>query len=176
VTPDAAVETFWYDWLTKYHVVPATSLSWNSSAMISNFAHGTIGMMPITDDNVEVTLKGSPVDGQFKFAPLPEGPVPGSPKGSPTRTAATIAVGDNWSMMSYTKHRDMALRFLNLVTDTQSQLMQQKLTGNLPINVAAGAAGAFVTIVIVLALSTAFAVAARRTPISFALTGRAARH
>ena len=132
-----AAEDFWYEWLTQYHVVPPASLTWTSAVEISNFAKGKIGMMVITTANVEATLKDSSVANDYKFAPLPEGPVPGAPSGSHNTVAATIAVGDNWSAMSFSKHRDLSLRFLNMVTDTKSDIMQQKLTGSLPTNVEA---------------------------------------
>lgn len=135
-TPDlAAAERFWFNWLVQYHIVPQASLTWNTATQISNFAKGNLGMMVITDANVEATLKDSPVANDYKFAPMPQGPVPGAPKGSKVKPVGTIAVGDNWSALSSSKHRDLALRFLNMVTDNQSQLLQQKLTGNLPVNV-----------------------------------------
>ena len=48
--------------------------------------------------------------------------------------AASIVSGDNLAIASYTKNKDLALQFVDLMTSTDWQLKQYEAFGNLPTN------------------------------------------
>jgi multiple sugar transport system substrate-binding protein len=91
-------------------------------------------MLPMVTPNAVPALEGSAVKGQYAFAPLPLVP-PGAtsrpPGGLP---AGTIVSGDNIAIASYTRQKDLALSYLELITSVDEQLDYSQTLGVLPAN------------------------------------------
>jgi multiple sugar transport system substrate-binding protein len=126
--------TSYFDLLTKYHVTDPASVGWKSGDAIAAFAAGKAAMLPMQTASSIPTLDKSAQKGKYAFAIMPtvapgmtELPAGGQP-------AASIVSGDNLAIASYTKNKDLALQFADLMTSTDWQLKQYDAFGNLPTN------------------------------------------
>ena len=134
----AKAVTQYFDLLTKQKVVNPKSVGWKSADAIAAFATGKAAMLPLGTGTSLPTLDKSVVKGKYAFFPLP-GVAPGMtsrPAGAPA--AQTIVSGDNVAIASYTKNKDLALAYVNLITSKDMQIEQFKYFGNLPSTIEAG--------------------------------------
>lgn len=131
-----AVE-FWFDWVTKYKIADPSSMSWKAGDATQAFANGKVGMLISITPTVTPTLEKSAVAGKYAFAPMPTIPygmqqLP--PNGEPVET---IVSGDMLAIAKYSTVKDLALKFINLITDYQHQIQWTSTFGDLPVNVQA---------------------------------------
>ncbi len=130
---------FWFDWVATHHIVDPNSMSWKASNASQAFANGKVGMQIMVTATVIPTLEKSSVKGKYAFAPLPT--IPYGMQQLPANGVAveTIVSGDNMTIASYSTVKDLALKFINLVTDKPHQLTYTQTFGDLPTNADAAA-------------------------------------
>jgi multiple sugar transport system substrate-binding protein len=125
---------FWFDWVVTYHIVDPNSMSWKSANATQAFGNGKVGMQIMVTATIVPTLEKTSVKGKYAFAPLPTIPY-GMQQLPPNGVAVeTIVSGDNMTIASYSNVKDLALKFINLVTDKQHQLRYTGIFGDLPTN------------------------------------------
>jgi multiple sugar transport system substrate-binding protein len=125
---------FWFDWVVNFHIVDPNSMSWKSANITQAFGNGKVGMQILVSPTSVPTLDKTSVKGKYAFAPMPTIPygmqqLP--PNGVPVET---IVSGDNMTIASYSNVKDLALQFINLVTDKAHQLHYTSIFGDLPTN------------------------------------------
>jgi multiple sugar transport system substrate-binding protein len=128
---------FWFDWPTTYKIADPSSMSWKAGDITRVFDSGKVGMYIMVTTTIIPTLKGSAVAGKYAFAPMPTIPYGMSQRPPNGQPAATIVSGDMLAVADYSNVKDLAFKFINLVTDSQHQLQWTKTFGDLPVNVAA---------------------------------------
>ena len=137
-TPQAVQSVkFWFDWATTYKIVDPNSMAWKTGDALKAFANGKVGMLIMTTSTITPTLQKSSIADKYAFAPMPTVPYgmqQRPPNGVP---AATIVSGDMLAVADYSNVKDLAFKFINLVTDEQHQIQYTKTFGDLPANTAA---------------------------------------
>lgn len=137
-TPEAqSALQFWFDWETKYKIVDPNAMSWKSGDATRAFGSGKVGMQIMISTSIIPTLNKSSVAGNYAFAPMPTIPYGMQQRPANGVAATSIVSGQMLAIASYTNVKDLALKFINLVTDTQHQLDWNKTFGDLPTNAAA---------------------------------------
>lgn len=132
-TVKKAYETY-FGWLTKDKVVDPASVGWSSSNALAAFASGKAGYLMMTTSSSVPTLEKSVVAGKYAYAPMPTtAPGQSSPQGD-AANAASILSGDNVVVADYSKQKDLAFAYVNLITSKDEQLNYQKIFGDLPAN------------------------------------------
>lgn len=126
---------FWFDWATKYNIVDPNSMAWKAGDALSAFANGKVGMLIMVTPTVVPTLQKSVVNGKYAFAPMPTIPYGMQQRPANGVPAATIVSGDMLAVASYSSVKDLAFRFINMVTQEQAQLLWTKTFGDLPVNI-----------------------------------------
>src|SRR6266700_3992690 len=122
-TPQAVQSVkFWFDWATTYKIVDPNSMAWKTGDALKAFANGKVGMLIMTTATIT------------PMHTVPYGMQQRPPNGVP---AATIVSGDMLAVADYSNVKDLAFKFINLVTDYQHQLQWTKTFGDLPVNVEA---------------------------------------
>jgi multiple sugar transport system substrate-binding protein len=128
-----AYETY-FGWLTKDKVVNPASVGWSNSQALAEFAAGKAGFFLMTSPTSVPTLDKSPIAGKWDYALMPvAAPGDSSPKSGAT-PAASILSGDNLVVANYSKNKDLAFAYINLITSKDEQLNYQKIFGDLPAN------------------------------------------
>jgi len=72
--------------------------------------------------------------GKYGFAPLPSVPMGMSARPAGAPAAQSIVSGDNVAIASYSKNKDLALAYVNIITGNEMQAEQFADFGNLPTN------------------------------------------
>jgi multiple sugar transport system substrate-binding protein len=130
----AAAVGAYFDLLTRDQVVDPKSVGWRSAQALAAFVNGKAAMLPMVTPNAVPALDGSAVKGQYAFAPMPLVP-PGAASRPPGGLAAgTIVSGDNIAIASYSRQKDLALSYLELITSVDEQLDYSQTLGVLPAN------------------------------------------
>lgn len=128
---------FWFDWATKYKITDPNAMSWKSGDATSAFGNGKVGMQLMVSTSIIPTLNKSSVAGHYAFAPMPTIPYGMTQRPANGVAATSIVSGQMLAVASYTNVKDLALKFINMLTDTQHQLDWYKTFGDLPANAAA---------------------------------------
>jgi len=128
---------FWFDWATTYKIVDPNSMAWKAGDAVKAFANGNVGMLIMTTSTLKPTLQKSSVAGKYAFAPMPTVPYGMQQRPANGVPAATIVSGDMLAVADYSNVKDLAFKFINLVTDYQHQVQWTKTFGDLPVNVQA---------------------------------------
>lgn len=137
-TPQAVQAVkFWFDWAATYKIVDPNSMSWKAADAVSAFAKGKVGMLIMVTPTITPTLQKATVNGKYAFAPMPTIPYGMQQRPAGGVPASTIVSGDMLAVADYSNVKDLAFKFINLVTDEQHQLQWTKTFGDLPANVAA---------------------------------------
>lgn len=124
----------YFDLLTKQHLADPKSVGWKDPEAIAAFANGKAAMLPMVAPTAVPTLEQSAVKDQYAFAPMPVVPF-GSTSLPPGGVAAgSIVSGDDLAVASYTKNKDLALAFIELVTSPEEQKAYSQAVGDLPSN------------------------------------------
>ena len=127
----------YFDFLTKYKLADPASAGWKNADAIAAFGQGKAAILPLGGPGNIPSLESSPMKGKYAFAPLPSIPMgmTARPAGAPA--AQSIVSGDNVAIASYSKNKDLALAYVNIVTSDDMQAEQFADFGNLPTNKAA---------------------------------------
>src|SRR5579884_1611311 len=137
-TPQAVnAVKFWFDWVTTYKIADPASMSWKSPDAIRAFDNGKVGMLIMITPTITPTLQKSAVAGKYAFAPMPTIPYGMQQRPAGSQPAATIVSGDMLAVADYSNVKDLAFKFINLVTDYQHQIQWTQTFGDLPANVSA---------------------------------------
>jgi multiple sugar transport system substrate-binding protein len=126
--------------LTEHAVVSPDSVSWEAPQALAAFANGQAAMLTMVTPTAVPTLEGSAVDGKYAFAPMPTIPFGHTtlpPNGVP---AGTIVSGNDMAITQYSDNKDLALRYIELVTNEEEQAHFHDVFGDIPANQAAAAA------------------------------------
>ncbi len=137
-TPEAVQAVkFWFDWATTYKIVNPNAMAWKTGDALKAFANGKVGMQIMTTTTVTPTLQKSAVAGKYAFAPMPTIPYGMQQRPANGVPDATIVSGDMLAVADYSNVKDLAFKFINLVTEYQHQIQWTKTFGDLPANVQA---------------------------------------
>lgn len=129
---------FWFDWATKYKIVDPNSMAWKTGDATKAFANGKVGMLIMVSPTIRPTLqKSSLANDGYGFAPMPTIPYGLQQRPANGVPAATIVSGDMLAVADYSNVKDLAFKFINLVTDESHQLAWTSTFGDLPTNVQA---------------------------------------
>ncbi|UOF89495.1 extracellular solute-binding protein [Fodinisporobacter ferrooxydans] len=127
---------FWFDWLTKYHIVSPNDLTYKAVDADKAFENGHVGMEIMRAPTMVPALSKSVVKNDYAFAPMPTIPygmttLPAG--GVPTQT---IVSGQYFCIPNYvTGARYQAvLKFLKFLTDVKQQQEFFKTYGYMPAN------------------------------------------
>ncbi|HEX4205552.1 MAG TPA: extracellular solute-binding protein [Ktedonobacteraceae bacterium] len=128
---------FWFDWASTYKIADPNSMSWKAPDAVSAFDNGKVGMLIMVAPTITPTFQKAAVNGKYAFAPMPTVPYGMQQRPANGVPAATIVSGDMLAVADYSNVKDLAFKFINLVTEKQHQLQWTKTFGDLPVNVAA---------------------------------------
>ena len=126
--------TTYFDFLTKYKVADPKSAGWKNADSTTAFGQGKAAIIVLSGPGAIPSLEKSTVKRKYAFAPLPDIPIgmTARPAGAPA--AQSIVSGDNVAIASYSKNKDLALAYVNVITSTDMQTAQFNYFGNLPTN------------------------------------------
>lgn len=127
-----AYETF-YGWVTKDKVVNPAAVGWSNSQALADFASGKSAYFLMTTTTSLPTLQKSAIKDQFEYSLMPT-VAPGETSSKSDQPAASILSGDNLVVADYSKNKDLAFAYVDLVTSKDEQLNYQKIFGDLPAN------------------------------------------
>ncbi|QBD82516.1 extracellular solute-binding protein [Ktedonosporobacter rubrisoli] len=137
-TPQAVdAVKFWFDWANNYKIVDPNSMAWKAGDATQAFANGKVGMLIMVTSTLTPTMQKSSVADKYAFAPMPTIPYGMQQRPANGVPASTIVSGDMLAVADYSNVKDLAYKFINLVTDEAHQLEWTKTFGDLPTNVAA---------------------------------------
>ncbi|HET8909938.1 MAG TPA: sugar ABC transporter substrate-binding protein [Ktedonobacteraceae bacterium] len=125
---------FWFDWATTHKIVDPNSMSWKAANALQAFANGKVGMLMMVTSTIRPTLKKSAIANSYAFAPMPSVPYGMQQRPANGVAAETIVSGDSLAVASYSNQKDLAFKFINLVTDAQHQIQYSSTFGDLPTN------------------------------------------
>jgi multiple sugar transport system substrate-binding protein len=128
---------FWFDWATQFKIVNPSAMAWKAADATQSFANGKVGMLIMVTPTIVPTLQKSSIAGEYVFAPMPTIPYGMQQMPADGLPAETIVSGDMLAIASYSNVKDLALKFINMVTDVPHQLSWTKTFGDLPANVQA---------------------------------------
>lgn len=128
---------FWFDWATQYKIVNPNSMAWKAGDATQAFANGKVGMFIMVTPTLTPTLQKSSVAGKYAFAPMPTIPYGMQQRPAGGLPDATIVSGDMLAVADYSNVKDLAFKFIGLVTDYQHQIQWTQTFGDLPTNVQA---------------------------------------
>ncbi|SNT55444.1 multiple sugar transport system substrate-binding protein [Asanoa hainanensis] len=135
----AAYEAY-LGWLATDKVVDPAAVGWKNAQAIAAFGEGKAAYLPMVSASSKVSLDKSKVAGRYAYAVMPTIP-PGATSLPAGGVAATsILSGDNVVVAKYSKHKDLALALVKLLTSEESQTSYYKTFGELPTNQAAATA------------------------------------
>jgi multiple sugar transport system substrate-binding protein len=128
---------FWFDWASTYKIADPNSMTWKAADATGAFDNGKVGMLIMVTPTITPTLQKSAIAGKYAFAPMPTVPYGMQQRPANGIAASTIVSGDMLAVADYSNEKDLAFKFINLVTDYQHQLDWTKTFGDLPANVQA---------------------------------------
>ncbi|SDO87828.1 carbohydrate ABC transporter substrate-binding protein, CUT1 family [Nakamurella panacisegetis] len=129
----AATATY-FDFVTKYKVTDTKSVGWKNADAVTAFGSGKAAMIVMSGPGAIPSLDKSSVNGKYAFAPLPDVPVGMTTRPAGASAAQSIVSGDNVAIASYSKNKDLALAYVNLLTGNEMQTAQFNYFGFLPTN------------------------------------------
>jgi multiple sugar transport system substrate-binding protein len=127
----------YFGFLTDHHIVSPDAVGWSGPQALSAFADGKAAMLLNTTPTSIPTLEKSAVAGKYAYAPMPAVPPGESALPAGGVPATTIVSGDNIAVADYSDNKDLALKFVELVTSEPEQLHYTEVFGDLPANAAA---------------------------------------
>ncbi|GAC1373235.1 MAG: hypothetical protein NVS2B12_20500 [Ktedonobacteraceae bacterium] len=135
-TPQAVdAVKFWFDWVTTYKIADPAAMTWKAADALRAFGNGKVGMLIMISPTVRPALSKTSVADKYVFAPMPTIPYGMDQRPANGVPASTIVSGDMLAVADYSNVKDLAYKFINLVTDDQHQLDWNKNFGDLPANV-----------------------------------------
>lgn len=128
-----AYQTY-FGWLTADRVVDPAAVGWKNAQAIAAFGAGKAAFLPMVSATSKVTLDKSAVAGKYTYAIMPTIPPGATALPSNGIGATSILSGDNLVVAKYTKHKDLALALVKLLTSADVQDAYYKTFGELPTN------------------------------------------
>jgi multiple sugar transport system substrate-binding protein len=129
--------TFWFDWVTKYHIASPQDLAWKNADLLTAFEDGHIAMLPMQSYALVPALEQSSVKNDFAFAPMPT--VPYGYKALPRGgvPVGTFISGDFLAVPKYVTGAQYtaAMKWIKFFTSVPQQREIFKVYGLLPVNV-----------------------------------------
>lgn len=124
---------FYFNWYTKWHIVPPQSLTWQNTQEIAAFAKGEIGMVVNSSTSVDPELDTPTMKGKYAFAPTPSVPygMTALPKGGVP--AETLVSGQVLTIPKYA-NLQLALDYVRVATRAATELYVYKTDGFMPDN------------------------------------------
>jgi multiple sugar transport system substrate-binding protein len=126
--------------LTEHKVVSPDSVSREAPQALAAFANGEAAMLAMVTPTAVPALKGTPVDGKYAFAPMPTVPFGATALPPNGIAAGTIVSGNDMAIAQYSDNKDLALRYIELVTNEEEQAHFHEVFGDIPANQAAASA------------------------------------
>lgn len=121
-------------WSATDRVVAPAAVGWKNAQAIAAFGAGKAAFLPMVSASSKVTLDKSSVAGHYAYALMPTIP-PGATSLPPGgRPATSILSGDNLVVAKYSKHKDLALALIKMLTSADSQGAYYHTFGDLPTN------------------------------------------
>jgi len=127
-------------WLATDKVVDPAAVGWKNAQAIAAFGDGKAAFLPMVSASSKVTLDKSKVAGKYAYAVMPTIPPGATSLPAGGVGATSILSGDNVVVAKYSKHKDLALALVKLMTSEQMQTSYYKTFGELPTNQAAATA------------------------------------
>ncbi|MDG4825506.1 extracellular solute-binding protein [Asanoa sp. WMMD1127] len=131
-----AYETY-LGWLATDKVVDPAAVGWKNAQAIAAFGEGKAAFLPMVSASSKVTLDKSKVAGKYAYAVMPTIPPGATSLPSGGVGATSILSGDNVVVAKYSKHKDLALALVKLLTSEEMQTSYYRTFGELPTNQAA---------------------------------------
>lgn len=132
-TVKSAYQTY-LGWLAKDKVVDPAATGWKNAQAIAAFGAGKAAFLPMVSASSKVTLDKSAVAGKYGYVIMPTIPPGATATAANGVPATSILSGDNLVVAKYTKHKDLALQLINMLTTADSQDLYYKTFGELPTN------------------------------------------
>jgi multiple sugar transport system substrate-binding protein len=126
-------------WLATDKVVDPAAVGWKNAQAIAAFGAGKAAFLPMVSASSKVTLDQSSVAGKYAYALMPTIPPGATQLPANGRAATSILSGDNLVVAKYSKHRDLALALINMLTTQSAQDSYYRTFGELPTNAAEAA-------------------------------------
>jgi multiple sugar transport system substrate-binding protein len=123
-------------WLATDKIVDPAAVGWKNAQAIAAFGAGKAAFLPMVSATSKVTLDKSPVAGKYGYAIMPTIPPGATALPAGGIGAASILSGDNLVVANYSKDKDLALAFVKMLTDVESQRAYYQTFGELPTNAA----------------------------------------
>ncbi len=138
-TLDAAASvkalTFWFDWMTKFHIASTQDVTYKSTDMLHAFENGHAAMLVMQGPTLIPSLDQSPVRGQYAFAPMPTTPYGMSRLPAGGVPVQTFVSGQYYCIPNYVANTTDALKWIRFVTGVSAQRQFFQAYGYLPANV-----------------------------------------
>ncbi len=128
---------FWFDWITTYKIADPAAVTWKSADAARAFGNGKTGMLIMVSPSSRASLATSLVKNEYAFAPMPTIPYGMTQRPANGVPAATIVAGSMLAVADYSNMKDIAYKFINMLTDKPHQLDWYKNFGDLPTNIEA---------------------------------------
>lgn len=134
--PSVNALTFWFDWITKYHIASPNDVTYKSTDAIKAFENGHVAMLVMQGLTLIPSLNQSAVKSDYAFAPLPTVPYGMSARPTGGVPAQTIVSGQDLAIPNYVTGAkyDAALKWIKFVTDPKQQKEFYDVYGYLPVN------------------------------------------
>jgi multiple sugar transport system substrate-binding protein len=133
-----AYQTF-FGWLATDRVVDPAAVGWTNPQALAAFGEGKTAYFAMTSALAVRALDRTAVKGKYALALLPTVPPGATARPANGVEAASILSGDNVVVADYSKNKELAFKFVKLLTDKDEQLEQWKTFGQLPANAEAAA-------------------------------------
>ncbi|MFC6020751.1 ABC transporter substrate-binding protein [Plantactinospora solaniradicis] len=127
-------------WLATDRVVDPAAAGWKNAQAIAAFGAGRAAFLPMVSATSKVTLDSSAVAGKYAYAIMPTIPPGLSARPASGQGATSILSGDNLVVARYTKHKDLALALVKMLTSPELQDVYYRTFGELPTNATAATA------------------------------------
>jgi multiple sugar transport system substrate-binding protein len=129
---------FWFDWVTTYKIANPASMTWKSANAVQAFSHGKVGMLIMVTPSNRRSFDNAPaVKNKYAFVPMPTIPYGMNQRPIGGMPMSTIVSGDMLAVASYSNMKDLAYKFISMLTDKPHQIAWYKIFGDLPTNVEA---------------------------------------
>lgn len=130
--------TDYFGLLTRERVVDPHAAGWAAPDALGAFADGKAAMLPMVTPSALPSLQqAKAVRGKYRFASLPLVPFGHTTRPPGGVAAGTIVSGDNLAVADYSPRKQLALRFIAMITGAKEQTHYSQVFGDIPANQAA---------------------------------------
>jgi multiple sugar transport system substrate-binding protein len=136
-TPQVAAAVRSYFDLSKQGIADPKSAGWKAPEALAAFANGKAAMLGMVTPSAVPTLEKGSVKGQYAFAPMPLVPFGATSRPPGGVAAGSVVSGDYLAVANYTRNKDLALAYIEMVTSPEEQKRYTETFGDLPGNLQA---------------------------------------